>query len=95
MSLLPPGLVADSASDGEKRRVLEKVLRSPQFHQALSTLTGALRDEGGCRGVCESLGVDINVVAAATRSNGGDLVGGYVEGVRKQVEREDKDLMEE
>lgn len=91
VSLLPPGLIEDSASDAEKRRALEKVLRSPQFSQALGILNEALRDEGGIRGVCDSLGVDISVVAAETRKNGGDLVGGYVEGVRKQVEKEDED----
>ena len=89
--LLPPQILPPTASLADQQRVLEKVLRSPQFAQSLASLTGALRDEGGLRGVCEAVGVDIGVVAGEVRRNRGDLVGGFVEGVRKQVEKEDKD----
>lgn len=74
------------------------MLRSPQFAQSLASLTGALRDGGGLRSVCDAVGVEIPVVAVEVRKNGGDLVGGFVEGVRRQVENEDKetaDRMEE
>ncbi|KAF8461865.1 hypothetical protein BDZ91DRAFT_735942 [Kalaharituber pfeilii] len=90
MALLPPTLPPTTET-------LEKVLRSPQFTQSLGALTVA--------GVCESLGVDLGTVGVEVRRNGGDGVGAFVEGVRKQVlekmeqeEREDaakEDRMEE
>jgi len=91
LTLLPSQILPPNASPAGQRRVLEKVLRSPQFAQSLASLTGALRDEGGLRGVCDAVGVDLGVVTKEVRKNGGDLVGGFVEGVRKQVEKEEKD----
>lgn len=91
LSLLPPQILGDNSSPRDQTRVLEKVLRSPQFAQSLASLTGALRDEGGLRGVCEAVGVDVSVVARTVRTNGGDLVGGFVEGVKAQVEKEERD----
>ncbi|KAF8454195.1 proteasome complex subunit Rpn13 ubiquitin receptor-domain-containing protein [Terfezia claveryi] len=91
LALLPPQILPSNPSPADQQRVLEKVLRSPQFVQSLASLTGALRDEGGLRGICEAVGVDIGVVAGEVWRNGGDLVAGFVEGVRKQVEKEERD----
>ncbi|CAI6095608.1 unnamed protein product [Clonostachys chloroleuca] len=71
-----------------KKSLLKKVLRSPQFHQALGTLTQALRD-GGLPSIADALG--INVENGGYLSSGGMPLGGgqaveaFVEGVKKTV----------
>ena len=76
-----------------KRSLLKKVLRSPQFSQALGSLTMALRD-GGLPSIAEALGVKVE--------NGGYIPGGgmplgvghaveaFVDGVKKTVQEEKK-----
>lgn len=80
-----------SLSTGDKKALLEKVLRSPQFHQSLTSLTLAIKD-GGLPNVADALGVKV--------ANGGYIRGGgmplggdgaiktFVEGVKKTVEDE-------
>ena len=80
-----------SLSLEDKRSLLKKVLRSPQFHQALGSLTMALRD-GGLPSIAEALGVRVE--------NGGYLQGGgmpmgsgqavqsFIDGVKKTVKEE-------
>ncbi|PFH59015.1 hypothetical protein XA68_12920 [Ophiocordyceps unilateralis] len=80
-----------SLSLGEKRDLLKKVLRSPQFHQALGSLTMALRD-GGLPGVADALGVRVENRGYLSDRNmpmgGGEAVKAFVEGVRKTVREE-------
>ena len=72
----------------QKRDVLERVLRSPQFHQALTSLTMALRD-GGLPTVAEALRVPVAnggyIPGAGMPLGGGFAVEAFVEGVRKKV----------
>lgn len=72
-----------------KERVLERVLRSPQFQQSLAALTGALR-EGGLPSIAEALGVRVEnggyVQGGRVPLGGGDAVQAFVEGVKRCVE---------
>ncbi|KAG0649558.1 Proteasomal ubiquitin receptor ADRM1-B [Hyphodiscus hymeniophilus] len=76
---------------GQKKKMLEKVLRSPQFHQSLGSLTMAIRD-GGLPSIAEALGVKLQngglVRGGSVPLGGGDAVEAFVEGVKKTVEKE-------
>jgi len=73
----------------EKTALLKKVLRSPQFHQSLTTLTAALRD-GGLPTVANALGINVEnggFVRGGTMPLGsGEAVEAFVEGVKKEVQ---------
>lgn len=73
----------------QKKSLLEKVLRSPQFHQSLASLTMALRD-GGLPSIAEALGVRIEgggfVRGGSVPLGGGEAVEAFVEGVKKSVQ---------
>lgn len=77
-------------SPGQKRSLLKKVLRSPQFNQSLATTTAALRD-GGLPSVAEALGVPVEnggyVRGGTVPLGGGDAIDAFVEGVKKSVQR--------
>ena len=81
----------EALSLGQKKDILAKVLRSPQFSQSLASLTIALRD-GGLPSVSEALG--IKVANGGYGRGGGMPLGGaaavaaFVTGVRKTVEEE-------
>ncbi|KAF9879984.1 hypothetical protein CkaCkLH20_02795 [Colletotrichum karsti] len=72
----------------EKKTLLERVLRSPQFHQALGSLTMALRD-GGLPTVAEALKVKVPnggyMRGGAMPLGGGEAVEAFVEGVKSTV----------
>lgn len=72
----------------EKKSLLERVLRSPQFHQALGSLTMALRD-GGLPTVAEALKVKVPnggyMSGGAMPLGGGEAVEAFVEGVKSTV----------
>lgn len=74
-----------------KERILERVVRSPQFQQSLGGLTGALR-EGGLPSIAEALGVRVEnggmVRGGAVPLGGGDAVEAFLEGVKRTVEGE-------
>ncbi|KAG8165219.1 hypothetical protein KVR01_005494 [Diaporthe batatas] len=74
---------------GQKKALLEKVLRSPQFHQSLASLTMALRD-GGLPSIAEALGVKVEnggyMRGGGMPLGGGDAVEAFVEGVKKSVQ---------
>ena len=78
-----------SLSTGDKKVLLNKVLRSPQFHQSLASLSLALKD-GGLPGIADAL--DINVANGGYIRGGGMPLGGdeaikaFVEGVKKTME---------
>jgi 26S proteasome regulatory subunit N13 len=75
----------------QKRQMLAKVLRSPQLHQSLGSLTMALRD-GGLPMVASSLGVEVEnegyMRGSAMPLGGGDAVKAFVDGVKKSVDKE-------
>lgn len=74
---------------GQKKALLEKVLRSPQFHQSLASLTMALRD-GGLPSIAEALGVKVEnggyMRGGSMPLGGGEAVEAFVEGVKKSVQ---------
>lgn len=77
-------------SSSQKRTLLKKVLRSPQFSQSLASLTVALRD-GGLPSISEALGIRLEnggLVRGGTVPLGGtDAIEAFVEGVKKTVEK--------
>ena len=74
----------------EKKNILKRVLRSPQFHQSLGSLTMAIRD-GGLPSIADALGVKVQnggvVRGGSVPLGGGEAVEAFVEGVRKAVEK--------
>ena len=81
ISNLPHAIVPKDASTSQKRQIILRVLRSPQFMQGAVSLTAALR-EGALQGVADSLKVPIST------NDGSDPVEILVKGVRREVERE-------
>ncbi|KAH6997877.1 proteasome complex subunit Rpn13 ubiquitin receptor-domain-containing protein [Ilyonectria robusta] len=77
----------------DKRSLLKKVLRSPQFNQALGTLTMAIRD-GGLPSIAEALGVKVQnggyIPGGGMPLGGGHAVEAFVEGVKKTAQEEKK-----
>jgi 26S proteasome regulatory subunit N13 len=83
----------EALSLDQKKVILKRVLRSPQFHQSLGSLTVALRD-GGLPSIADALGIKVThggtVRGGSVPLGGGDAVEAFVEGVRKTVEDEKK-----
>ena len=83
----------DALSLDQKKALLKRVLRSPQFHQSLGSLTVALR-EGGLPSIADALGIKVAngglVRGGSVPLGGGDAVEAFVEGVRRAVEEEKK-----
>lgn len=79
----------EAMSVDQKRGLIVKVLRSPQFNQSLGSLTSALRD-GGLPMIGEALGVSLKDGGMVRGGNvplgGGDAVEAFVEGIKKSVE---------
>ena len=77
-------------SQDQKRALLKKVFRSPQFSQSLASLTVALRD-GGLPTISEALGIAVEngglVRGGTVPLGGGDAVEAFVEGVKKTVQK--------
>lgn len=73
----------------QKRKLLKQVLRSPQFHQSLSSLSVALRD-GGLPSIAEALGIRVEngglVRGGSVPMGGGNAIEAFVEGVKKTVQ---------
>lgn len=80
----------EAMSVDQKRSLLEKVLRSPQFHQSLASLTMAIRD-GGLPSIADALSVDVEnggyMRGGQMPLGGGEAVEAFVEGVKKTVQR--------
>lgn len=78
-----------SLSTEDKRSLLKRVLRSPQLHQALATLTMGLRD-GGLPGIADALGVQVEnggyLQGGTMPLGGGQAVEAFVDGVKKTVQ---------
>ncbi|GME43120.1 26s proteasome complex ubiquitin receptor subunit [Neofusicoccum parvum] len=80
-------------SISQKKDILKRVLRSPQLHQSLSSLTVALRD-GGLPSVGEALKIKVENGGFMRHSGvplgGGDAVEAFLKGVKRTVEDEEK-----
>jgi 26S proteasome regulatory subunit N13 len=84
---------SEALSLDQKKALLKRVLRCPQFHQSLGSLTVALRD-GGLPTIADALGIKVAngglVRGGTVPLGGGDAVEAFVEGVRRAVEEEKK-----
>jgi 26S proteasome regulatory subunit N13 len=74
----------------QKRSLLKRVLRSPQFTQSLTSLTMAIRD-GGLPTIAEALKIKVENGGLVKGGNvplgGGDAVEAFVEGVKSTVQK--------
>ena len=98
MQFLPPNLAALANEDDEatpqplsasqKRSLVKRVLRSPQFSQSLASLTFALRD-GGLPSIGEALSVPLANGGYMRRGGvplgGGEAVEAFLNGVKGSV----------
>lgn len=79
----------EATSHEQKRSLLKKVLRSPQFNQSLTSLTIALRD-GGLPTIAEALKIKVEngglMRGGSMPLGGGDAVEAFVEGVKRTVQ---------
>lgn len=77
----------------QKKDILKRVLRSPQLHQSLGSLTVALRD-GGLPTVSEALEIQVDNGGYMQNSGvplgGGQAVEAFLKGVKRTVEKEEK-----
>ncbi|KIH86922.1 hypothetical protein SPBR_08260 [Sporothrix brasiliensis 5110] len=76
-------------SMAEKKNLLEKVLRSPQFSQSLASLSMAIRD-GGLPSIADALAIPVKnqgfLTGGAMPMGGAEAVEAFVEGVKSAVE---------
>lgn len=83
------GAALKALSLDQKKALLKRVLRSPQFHQSLGSLTMAIRD-GGLPSIADALGVRLQhgglVRGGSVPLGGGDAVEAFIEGMKKTVE---------
>lgn len=81
----------ETLSIGQKKEILNKVLRSPQLQQSLGSLTVALRD-GGLPMISEALGIKVenggNIKGGSMPLGGSAAVEAFVDGVKKTAEDE-------
>jgi len=81
----------EALSLDQKKEVLRKVLRSPQFSQSLGSLTGALRD-GGLPTISEALKIPVKdggyIKRGGVPLGGGDAVEAFMDGVKETAEKE-------
>lgn len=75
----------------QKKDILSKVLRSPQFSQSLGSLTMALR-EGGLPSISEALKIRVDnggfMHTGGVPIGGGEAVEAFLNGIKLAVERE-------
>ena len=85
--------VSQSLSLAEKKRLVERVLRSPQFSQSLASLTIALRD-GGLPSISEALNIPVQNGGYMRRGGvplgGGEAVEAFLNGVKDTAADESK-----
>ncbi|KAF2403534.1 hypothetical protein EJ06DRAFT_504686 [Trichodelitschia bisporula] len=81
----------EALSTEQKREIVTRVVRSPQFHQSLDSLTIALR-EGGLPSVAEGLGIRVAnggfVRGGSVPLGGGEAVQAFIEGIKETVKKE-------
>ncbi|KAL9607816.1 MAG: hypothetical protein Q9167_007310 [Letrouitia subvulpina] len=75
----------------QKKDILRRVLRSPQFVQSLDSLTQAIRG-GGLPGISDALGLEVENGGYIRRGGvplgQGEAVEKFIDGVRRKVEKE-------
>lgn len=80
-----------SLSLSQKKTLVARVLRSPQFHQALGALTSALRD-GGLPSIADALGVSVEnggyIQQGGMSLGGGQAVKAFVDGIAKSAKEQ-------
>ncbi|KAK4230600.1 proteasome complex subunit Rpn13 ubiquitin receptor-domain-containing protein [Podospora fimiseda] len=80
----------EAMSSEQKRALVKRVLRSPQFSQSLASLTAALRD-GGLPSIAEALSVPVanggRVRGGTVPLGGGEAIEAFVEGMKKTVQK--------
>ncbi|KAI9839898.1 MAG: hypothetical protein M1819_000090 [Sarea resinae] len=80
-----------SLSLGQKKDLLKRVLRSPQFSQSLGSLTFALQD-GGLPSVSDALGIKVENGGFMKRGGmplgGREAIEAFLDGVKRSVEDE-------
>lgn len=78
----------------QKKDILRRVLRSPQFIQSLASLTVALRD-GGLPSISEALEIPVANGGFMRRGGvpvgGGEAVEAFLDGVRQHVKQKDSE----
>lgn len=83
----------EALSLDQKREILRKVLRSPQFSQSLGSLTTALRD-GGVPSISEALTIPVENGGFIRRGGvplgGGEAVEAFLKGVKASVQKKDE-----
>ena len=81
----------EALSLDQKKEVLRKVLRSPQFAQSLGSLTGALR-EGGLPTISEALRIPVKdggfIRRGGVSLGGGDAIEAFMNGVKDLAQKE-------
>ena len=105
LQYLPPQLMtlaktADQVPEGtdlnptQKKSILARVLRSPQFTQSNSSLTIALRD-GGLPSIADALGVPLQsggyMRGGAVPLGGGEAVEAFLQGIKDQAKEKGSD----
>ena len=108
LQFLPPQLLtlAKNSEDvpesseltlAQKKSIIARVLRSPQFTQSNASLTVALRD-GGLPSIADALGVQVKnngyMRGGAVPLGGGDAVEAFLEGVKDAQAKEQQDQAE-
>lgn len=80
----------EALSVEQKREILARVLRSPQLHQSLNSLTVALRD-GGLPQIGEALQLEVEnggiIRGGSMPVGGGEAVKKFLEGIKRTVEK--------
>ncbi|KAK1754970.1 proteasome complex subunit Rpn13 ubiquitin receptor-domain-containing protein [Echria macrotheca] len=83
----------EAMSSSQKRALVKKVLRSPQFHQSLASFSVAIRD-GGLPSIADSLGINVEdggFVKGGTMPLGGArAMEAFVNGVKRTVQKNNK-----
>jgi len=83
----------EALSAEQKREILERVLRSPQLHQSLGSLTVALRD-GGLPMIGEALGIHVEngglMKGGSMPLGGGEAVEKFLEGVKRSADKDSR-----
>lgn len=83
----------EALSFDQKKDILKKVLRSPQFSQSLGSLTMALRD-GGLPSISDALKVKVENGGFMRRGGmplgGGEAIEAFLTGIRAAVEEDEE-----
>lgn len=87
----------EALSLDQKKEILRRVLRSPQFSQSLMSLTGALRD-GGLPTISEALKIPVKDGGYIRRGGvplgGGDAVEAFMNGIKDSAKKDNEGKME-